>query len=275
LPKKQKHRGRGTPPHPADSVSTDPNADAVAAQAQLDAEYRKELVVKQDANSNAYDTQILALSSGALGLSLVFLKDIVPIAKVVHRELLALSWGFFILAILSTLASFLFSQKAISRALDELNDPDIPPQEQSRFWAYITEVTNWASGSAFFLGVVVTAIFVWLNIQQPVSHDKSPKETAAGQVTPSSDKTGGSDGVSDSSRPARQSPSNLQKEKNVDVTPHPSPAAPTSCPTVSSQSSPLPNPTPVPTSPLSAQVNPTLVPTNIPPLPSPAPKPKG
>jgi hypothetical protein len=211
MAKKQNKRQHVAPGKTNPGVS---GAEYEQAQALSDAEFRKELIGKQDANSSAYDTQILTLSSGALGLSLVFLKDIVPISRIVARGYLVSSWGCFIIAILSTLASFQLSQRAIKIALRDLElTPVFSEEEKFNPWAFLTEFCNYLSGLVFLTGVVLTAIFVWFNLPQPTSYDDSvQKAAAAKQTEPTSIQGGIPDSISSSSRPTNQ-PSPGPEEK--------------------------------------------------------------
>src|SRR5260370_16930683 len=68
--------------------------------------YRGELNSARQSNIDELDKAILTLSSGGLGLSLAFLKDIVPLTQTSLLPLLYFSWGLFIVAIVFTLVSF-------------------------------------------------------------------------------------------------------------------------------------------------------------------------
>ena len=60
-----------------------------------------------------YDKAILALSGGALGVSIAFLKDIAPSYKEDTQYWLFVAWIAFVLSICPSLTSFLFSMYAI------------------------------------------------------------------------------------------------------------------------------------------------------------------
>lgn len=69
----------------------------------------------QQASSDAFDNNLLTLSSAALGLSLAFLKDIVPLESAEWMKTLYFSWASFVGCILVTVASFqfaIYAQKA-------------------------------------------------------------------------------------------------------------------------------------------------------------------
>lgn len=138
-------------------------------------EYRRELTVKQNSNSENYDRNILTLSSAGLALSLAFIKDIVPRNEMIAREMLLMSWFCFGLAIVATIVSFQLSQLAIQAALHDAVEYYLYEKEefQSRecIWAKWTGRLNWTSGAFFFLAMLTTAIFVTQNFPTSPKHE--------------------------------------------------------------------------------------------------------
>lgn len=152
-------------------------------------EFRRELTVKQNSNSENYDKSILTLSSAGLGLSLAFIKDIVPLGQVDDRSLLLWSWAFFAVAIVITLCSFQFSQMAIQTAMSDAQKYYIGRQAeyQSRpnVWAKLTGILNWASGAFFIFAVIATACFVFSKLPPPKRHEPTaPAITAEPAASP-------------------------------------------------------------------------------------------
>ena len=88
-----------------------------------DSEKLYELYVKEEedlskrdlSNVENLDKAILSLSSAGLGLSLVFIKNVVELSKANHVWVLYGSWLMFVLAITSTLLSYLFGQCALNK----------------------------------------------------------------------------------------------------------------------------------------------------------------
>ena len=68
----------------------------------------EELSKRDLSNVENLDKAILSLSSAGLGLSLVFIRNVVKLAEALHVWLLHLSWLMFVLAIISMLLSYLF-----------------------------------------------------------------------------------------------------------------------------------------------------------------------
>src|SRR5258705_7423220 len=110
-----------------------------------------------------YDKAVLTLSTGLLGLSIAFIKSDSRTPGVRFRCLLMLSWVFLLLAILSTLTSFLLSQRALRKALDDAHDLYIRKNSaalEKNPWSQATEIVNVLSGFLFLLGAVLTVMFV-------------------------------------------------------------------------------------------------------------------
>jgi len=130
---------------------------------------RQDLLVRNLSNSEKYDNAILTLATGILGISLAFIKDIVPLGKAEFIPLLKLSWWLFGAAIVSTLVSFAVSQLAIKRQLEYAERYYLEGKEeflnQKNHPALLTEYINYASGGLFILGIIASVCFVSMNVK--------------------------------------------------------------------------------------------------------------
>ena len=135
---------------------------------ELYTETRKDLLARQLSNAEQFDKAVLTLSSGALGISLAFIKDIVPIDKAQCVTLLIVSWGFFASAIISTVVSFFASQLAINRQLLYAEEYYLKEkkeyQRKRNVPARITDFLNYLSGGLFVVAVILTITFVSSNL---------------------------------------------------------------------------------------------------------------
>jgi len=112
-----------------------------------------------------YDRAVLTLSTGLLGVSVAFIKPDSGAPGIQFRCLLLLSWVFLLLAIFSTLVSFLLSQQALRRALDDAHQFYIQKRTealQENPWSQATQIVNVLSGCFFLLGAILTVLFVAL-----------------------------------------------------------------------------------------------------------------
>ena len=119
--------------------------------------------------SRSFDKYILTLSSGAFGLSFIFINEIVPNPDAATIGFLIAAWSLFALSILSTLGSFLFSQRACLRQLDLLyhwlvNKSSHSSQDQRNVYTETTWWLNLVSMATFVVGVVMLMTFGVLNI---------------------------------------------------------------------------------------------------------------
>lgn len=129
---------------------------------------RENLLEASLSNSNNYDKAILTLSSAALGLSLSFIKDIVPINDIIKYEILELSWCFFLISIVITIASFVLSQWGIKRQLKYAEEYYLNGKEKyynkKNIYKILTTIFNHLSGVFFILALILTIFFVTSNI---------------------------------------------------------------------------------------------------------------
>ena len=118
--------------------------------------------------ARSFDKGILTLSSGALGLSIVFIERLAPHPVWWSKWFLAASWLLFAVAILLTLCSFLTSQvthRSLIAAWDatRLNQADPETTTRDRF-DLLTRWLNLASALLFFLGVLALVVFAIANL---------------------------------------------------------------------------------------------------------------
>jgi hypothetical protein len=118
-------------------------------------------------NTEALDKAILALSSSGLALSISFIRSIVPMDEAIEVWILKAGWLLFVLALMSTVISFLASSSAIIEERKQIYAYYIQGDEQAGFssnlWGFVTYWINRIAVLAFVLGVIMTVIFVWLN----------------------------------------------------------------------------------------------------------------
>ena len=129
---------------------------------------RKDLLARQLANSENLDKSILSLSTASLGFSLAFIKEIVSLDQATNVYLLQFSWLCFVCAIVSTMASFLVSQRGINKQLFFAEQYYLMQKDEflgKTNW--LSKVNDWLNASSFAIficGIILTVIFVWTNI---------------------------------------------------------------------------------------------------------------
>ncbi len=120
-------------------------------------EERKILVDSLRESSRTFDKAILTLASGSFGFTIAFLKDIVPTPFENTKWLIHFSWGLFALSILLILISFLTSQKACLKQIENTFEIIInKKKDMQNTWGNVTTILNYAS-----IIVLITAYFIW------------------------------------------------------------------------------------------------------------------
>jgi hypothetical protein len=134
---------------------------------------RKSLIDGENVSTDTLDKNILTLSGGALGLSLVFLEKIVRAPKEWTLIFLSLAWLALVLSLVTMLGSFLTSQHAFRRQRKILEIEMFPEDhvcedgkkpDCKNFWSNRTTCLNWASIICFGTGVLLLCTFSILNM---------------------------------------------------------------------------------------------------------------
>ena len=130
--------------------------------------YRETIVARELSNSEHFDKAILTYSAAGLALSLSFLKDMAGRHIVVNSYLLNSSWAFFVAAIVLTIVSYPVSQKGLRVQLSLAERYYLDGEEEAfktkNLWAQAVEHIGVLAGSFFIIAVVLTTIYVSINI---------------------------------------------------------------------------------------------------------------
>lgn len=168
---------------------------------ELYARLNATLSERELSNSENYDKSILMYATGALALSLSFIKDIVPLKEAIGTGYLEASWLFWIGAIVSVLTSFVLGQEAneLQRklALRYYYEDDETAYKEENKWIKYVKRANLTSGVLFVLGALATMVFAWSNIEHqrhlPTSEAKqmaTPTPTRAPAPAPAPSHSG-------------------------------------------------------------------------------------
>jgi hypothetical protein len=149
-----------------DSTATGDNGTPLTEPVYLDV--RKQYDEAELEVSGRYDTWILSLAGGALGLSLTFMEKIAPHPDPSTIGCLKWAWTVLVLSLLAALTSLVTSQSAIRENRDELDAAHeqgrAPRLSFPRWFTTLTNCLNWVSLGAFILGVWLLCTFTFRNI---------------------------------------------------------------------------------------------------------------
>ena len=138
---------------------------------------REDLLKRLLSNDENFDRSILTLSSAALGLSVAFLRGG---TNNNCFAMLVLAWMGFLVAMVSTLVSFLASQKGIVKQLELAERYYLRDDEgaltEVNIGAIVTERCRYVSVTAFILATI--ALLAYFAINLPL---KEEKDTMSGE----------------------------------------------------------------------------------------------
>ena len=127
--------------------------------------YRELLETLKQNSQESYDKTVLSLSAGALGISFAFVKDIVGCWPAQTPHWLFAAWTFWAVSVTSVLLSFLCSQKALEKAIKQVDAGEMYNKNLGGCLNKVTILLNYMSGFCFLTGVVTMFIFVTNNME--------------------------------------------------------------------------------------------------------------
>ena len=142
------------------------------------AEYRKWLVAAEQKSQEDFDKTILSLSGGALGISFVFLKDVIGTHPIQQSGFLLAAWLAWAFSTFSVLTSYYLSHLALRRAIAQVDDGTIYKQRPGGVFAPWTAVLNAIGAVLFLVGVCSITVFAGINISSK-GEPNDRKEAAA------------------------------------------------------------------------------------------------
>jgi hypothetical protein len=159
---------------------------AEKTRAELFDEFRAKVLEDIKSGTQDFDKNLLTFSSGALGLSLAFIKDIAPLGRIILIPCLFASWIAFALCLMVTMAGFHLSIRALLQSLPYAKAYYLDNKEDAfdkHLKTLCCRLVDWCTcaGSALFVaGVVFTIVFVSVNLNREAKHMK--KEEARKMV---------------------------------------------------------------------------------------------
>lgn len=149
------------------------------------ADYRKVLVTADQKAQEDLDKAILSLSGGGLGVSMVFIKDIVGTAPIDLPWLLMAAWIAWGLSVVAVLASYHLSIRAIHNGIAQIDAGSSYAGEFGGAAAKATLWLNWLGIALFFAGVVCVSAFACFNIATKGVNNANAPAVASSGASPS------------------------------------------------------------------------------------------
>lgn len=128
-------------------------------------EYRKHLQNAEQKSQEDFDKTVLSLSGGALGISFIFLKDVIGPNPIVQPFLLFSAWVAWGLSTFSVLSSYYLSHLALRKAMRQVDDNTIRNQKPGGFYSVCTAALNAMGALLFVAGVFFIVFFANANLK--------------------------------------------------------------------------------------------------------------
>lgn len=125
--------------------------------------YRDEMNIVFHKSQDIFEQQLSFISSGALALSIGFIKDIVSdFYHSAYKGLLGWGWGLLVLTLLANLVSHLVASKNANKAIGEINNNDYDPERIERRNKRVVYI-NYASVLTMIIGIGLIVLFIIIN----------------------------------------------------------------------------------------------------------------
>ncbi len=112
-------------------------------------------------SSSQFDKQVLFIASGALGVSLAFIKDVVKLEGATNKPLLLLAWISFGTVILICILSHYTSLKAINFKIEHIHQKT---DKTSKRFDFFTKLFNILMIVFLAGGLILLNVFIAINI---------------------------------------------------------------------------------------------------------------
>lgn len=150
-----------------------------AARQEYWAEYRKQIQVAEQKSQEDFDKTVLSLSSGALGISFVFLKDVIGPNPVLLPSMLFAAWAFWGLSSFSVLASYFLSHIALRHTIKQIDNDTLHKEVPGGPFRKPLVYLNGAGAVFFVVGIIAITAFANANLKTKGVPDGNSKTTSA------------------------------------------------------------------------------------------------
>ncbi len=147
------------------------------------ANFREHYQVAINKSEDDFEKNLIFLSSGALGLTLIFIEKIVPPKDSICLYLLIIGWGLLALTLAVNLISHLISKKDIQKSqsdydnyVNETIDYDKLVEKQT-IRNKKMDCINWLSVIIFISGILTIVLYTSLNFQNMAKKTTSSTKT--------------------------------------------------------------------------------------------------
>ena len=162
-------------------MTTATEEERAARQAHW-AEYRKQIQVAEQKSQEDFDKTVLSLSAGALGISFVFLKDVIGPNPVLLPDMLFAAWVCWGLSSFAVLASYFLSHIALRHTIKQIDNDTLHKEVPGGPFRKPLVYLNGAGAVLFVIGIIAITAFANANLKTkgvPNGNSKTTSTTSA------------------------------------------------------------------------------------------------
>lgn len=164
-------------------LDTEAEADR-AHRADHWADHRKHLVSADQKSQEDFDKTVLSLSGGALGISFIFLKDVIGPNPIQSPGLLFAAWVAWGASTFCVLASYYLSHLTIRKTIRQIDEDKLHLEKPGGRYADGTALLNAAGAVLFLVGVVCITLFANSNLKTKGPLNESTQVPTAASAAP-------------------------------------------------------------------------------------------
>lgn len=127
-------------------------------------EYRKYLSDAEQKISESYIKTIVALSSGALGVSFAFIKDVLGTKEPVWTPVLMTAWIFLTGSLASIVFYLVFARYAFLKAIKQVDAGTINDESPGGWQGKITDIIHIIGAALLIGGLLLIGVFLAKNL---------------------------------------------------------------------------------------------------------------
>ncbi len=127
-------------------------------------EYRAQLLDYAKQSQTSYDSTLITLSGGALGISFAFVNQFIGNAPIRGMPLLMTAWICWVISLGAMLFSFYSSNRALQKVVEAIDKGESLSERPGGRLDELTGGLNAISGILLVVGVIVVVWFALLNL---------------------------------------------------------------------------------------------------------------
>ena len=135
-------------------------------------DYRNKLMDIEQRIAEQFDKTILTIASGALAISLAFIKNVIVNGSMQKGWLLVISWACLTACLIFILISFYFGLLAYRKAQEQVDNQTIKNETPGGYYSNILKTCNMLGIILLCVGLITLLTFAYYNLSKEIINGK-------------------------------------------------------------------------------------------------------